>query len=78
MIIGGAKNPHRAVVAKDITDAILKTHANKGVSATYWKKEDQAHRLTEAYGGIREGGVWSAAASKVRIMFNRCKTRNLS
>lgn len=55
MIIGGAKNPHRAVVAKDITDTILKTHANKGVSATYWKKEDQAHRLTEAYEKAESG-----------------------
>lgn len=63
------KNPHRAEVAKDITDAILKSRAKKGTSATYWNKEDQARRLTEAYEKWSEkGGVWSAAAFKVRAI----------
>lgn len=66
MTIGGTKNPFRSEVARDITDAILKTRAKKDVSATYWNKEEQEKRLTEAYNKwSRKGGVWSAAAVRV-------------
>ncbi|KZP11522.1 hypothetical protein FIBSPDRAFT_756586, partial [Athelia psychrophila] len=63
VIIGGTKNPFRSEVAQDITDAILKTRAKKGVSATYWNRAEQERRLIEAYEKwSRKGGVWSAAA----------------
>ncbi|KAH9001813.1 hypothetical protein EDB86DRAFT_2827581 [Lactarius hatsudake] len=56
VIINGTKNPHRAEVAKDITDAILKKRAANGKGAEYWTKEEQ---------WSRKSGVWSAAASQV-------------
>lgn len=66
MTISVTKNPFRSEVAHDITDGILKTRAKKGVSATYWNKEDQEKRLTEAYEKwLRKGGVWSAAVVRV-------------
>jgi hypothetical protein len=53
-------------VAKDITDAILKARSGKGVSAMYWKKNEQEINLIAAYEKwLKKGGVWSAAADKV-------------
>jgi hypothetical protein len=60
------KNPHRAAVAKDITDAILKTRATGGAGATYWSQEEQEQCLTAAYDyWLKKGRVWSPAASEV-------------
>ncbi|EPQ51434.1 hypothetical protein GLOTRDRAFT_22104, partial [Gloeophyllum trabeum ATCC 11539] len=65
-IIGGTKNPLRAVVAQDISAAILKKGATKEAGASYWPKEDQEARITAAFDKwARHGGVWSAAASRV-------------
>ena len=66
VIINGTKNPHRSAVAKDITDAILKTHATDGKPATYWNKGEQESRLEAAYEKwLKHGKVWSVAASNV-------------
>ena len=68
VIVNGTKNPHRAEVAKDITDAILKKCAANGRGAKYWTKEEQARRLQHAFEKwLRKSGVWSAAASQVRV-----------
>ena len=66
VIIDGTKNPHRSMVAKDITDAILKTRATGAVAATYWDKGKQEEQLQAVYEKwLRKGKVWSAAASNV-------------
>ena len=66
VIIDGTKNPHRSAVAKDITDAILKTCATGGVAATYWDKETQERQIEMVYEKwLKKGKVWSAAASNV-------------
>ncbi|KAL6299496.1 hypothetical protein BKA93DRAFT_829872 [Sparassis latifolia] len=65
-IINGTKNPHRAAVARDIIDAILKTPANKHNPAVYWDQKEQEVRLIAAYEKWDEiGSVWTAAAVKV-------------
>jgi hypothetical protein len=64
------KNPRRSEVAKDITDAILKSRADGTVSAKYWDKGEQARRMQECFEKWLEvGTVWSAAASKVRVSY---------
>jgi hypothetical protein len=66
VVINGTRNPHRSAVAKDITDAILKTRATETAGATYWSQEEQETRLIAAYDKwLKKGGVWSAAASEV-------------
>ena len=68
VVLNGTKNPYRNAVALDIKNAILKTRAEKGTSATYWSQPEQEKRLEEAYQKwSRHGGVWSAAAAKVSI-----------
>jgi hypothetical protein len=49
VIINDTKNPHQSTVTKDITDAILKTHAAGDVLVMYWSKEEQESRLQAAY-----------------------------
>jgi hypothetical protein len=62
------KNPRRSEVAKDITDAILKSKADGTVSAKYWDKGEQERRMQECFEKwMKVGTVWSAAASKVRV-----------
>jgi hypothetical protein len=59
VVINGTKNPHRSEVASDISEAILKTKAGKGVSATYWSKDEQVTRLTAAFDKwAQKGSVW--------------------
>lgn len=66
VIAGGTRNPLRGAVAKDVTDAILKTRAINGLPATYWTQKEQEVKLDEAYEKwSKHGGVWSAAAPKV-------------
>ena len=73
VILDGTKNPHRSAVAKDITNAILKTRATGSAGATYWSQEEQESRLTAAYDyWLKNGGVWSAAASEVRSLPSCC------
>ncbi len=61
------KNPYRTQVANDIVDAVLKARAIKGVPAIYHSQPEQEKRLIEAYNKWDEhGGVWTAAAAKVR------------
>jgi hypothetical protein len=68
VIVNGTKNPHRAEVASDITDAILKKRAANGKGAEYWSKEEQISKLEAAFEKwTRKGGVWSAAAAQVRV-----------
>ena len=68
VIINGTKNPHRAEVASDITDAILKKRAANGKGAEYWSKEEQISKLEAAFEKWRRrSGVWSAAAAQVRV-----------
>jgi hypothetical protein len=68
VVINGVKNPHRSAVAKDITDAILKTRAVKGGSAEYWSKDEQILKLANVFEKwSAKGGVWSAAASKASV-----------
>ncbi|KAI1782147.1 hypothetical protein LXA43DRAFT_906615 [Ganoderma leucocontextum] len=62
----GAKNPHRAEVANDIVDAILKVRAANGVPAMYRPQAEQEERLVQVYNKWKEqNGVWTAAASNV-------------
>ena len=79
VILNGAKNPYRNTVAGDIKNAILKTRAEKGIPATYWSQSEQEKRLEEVYQKwSRHGGVWSAAAAKVRAyVANYIHYRNL-
>ena len=61
------KNPYRTEVANNIVDAILKVKAANGVPAVYRPQSEQEQRLIETYNKWNEhGGVWSAAAAKVR------------
>lgn len=53
-------------MAADVTNAILKMHAEKGKPAEYWDKNEQEERLTSMYNKwARKGTIWSAAAQKV-------------
>nr|VWO98010.1 Carboxylic ester hydrolase (EC [Ganoderma boninense] len=62
----GNKNAHRAEVANDIVDAILKSRAANGIPATYYPQPEQERRLLEAYDKWeKHGGVWTPAAAKV-------------
>ena len=66
-IIGGTKNPHRSEVAQDIVNAILKSPAKDKTPAMYWSQEEQEDRLKQAFDKwAAVGGIWSAAAQKVR------------
>ncbi|KAF9239575.1 hypothetical protein BU15DRAFT_46587 [Melanogaster broomeanus] len=66
VVLNASKNPHRVVVAADITNAILKTHATDGKGAEYWNKTEQEEKLIAAFDKWeRKGTVWSAAAQKV-------------
>ena len=65
-ILNPSKNPYRTVVAADVTNTILKTHAEKGKPAQYWNKDEQEERLISMYNKwASKGTVWSAAAQKV-------------
>lgn len=58
-------------VGKDIVNSILKKRSEKGTPAEYWEKEEQVERLKAAYEKwSNKGGVWSAAAPKVRDLSN--------
>ena len=61
------KNSYRTEVANDIINALLKVKAVNGVPAVYCPQPEQEKHLIEAYNKWNEhGGVWSAAAAKVR------------
>lgn len=65
--MNGTKNPYRGQVGQDIRDAIIKKRAEKGEPAMYWSQTEQESRLEHTYQKwSAHGGVWSAAASKVR------------
>ena len=67
MVANGLKNPHRAEVGRDISEAVLKHKADGGKPAVYWPHEEQITRLEAAYTKWdKKGGVWTAAAKKVR------------
>lgn len=69
-ILGGSRNTHRKEVLADIRNAIIKTPAQKNRPATYWSKPEQEIKIAEAYDKwLRFGGIWSAAAPKVRNIF---------
>ena len=69
MVINGTKNSHRAEVANDITEAILKKRATNKTGAEYWSKEEQASWLEGAFEKwSHKGRVWSAAASQVSVV----------
>ncbi|KAI1781856.1 hypothetical protein LXA43DRAFT_977872 [Ganoderma leucocontextum] len=64
-VMGGTRNPHRAGVGEDISNAIIKTKAHDGIPARYWSQEEQEERLVAAFEKwAAVGGVWSAAAEK--------------
>ncbi|KAI1781854.1 hypothetical protein LXA43DRAFT_907485 [Ganoderma leucocontextum] len=64
-VLGGTRNPHRAEVAEDVSNAIIKTKAHNGIPARYWSREEQVERLVKAFDKwAAVGGVWSAAAEK--------------
>jgi hypothetical protein len=66
-ILGGASNPNRGAVARDIVDAILVARAEKDKPAVYRKQTEQEERLQAVYEKwAKVAGVWSAAASKAR------------
>ncbi|KAF8959245.1 hypothetical protein BDZ97DRAFT_1667389 [Flammula alnicola] len=68
-IYGGTKNAHRREVLLDIRNAIIKNPAKPNQPATYWEQSEQETRITEAYDKwVQCGGVWSAAAPKVRSL----------
>lgn len=74
VVLNGTKNPHWNAVAYDIKNAILRTWAEKGVPATYWRQAEQERRLEEAYQKwSHHGGVWSVAAAKVHGWIVHCK-----
>ncbi len=65
--MNGTKNPKRAAVARDLSGAIIKSTANGKVPAVYWSQPEQEERLKDVFEKwSTEGGVWSAAAAKVR------------
>ncbi len=69
-VLGGMKNPVRKEVARSIVDAILKSTASDQAPARSWSQEEQERRLEEAYNKwVIKGGVWNAAAEKVRLSF---------
>jgi hypothetical protein len=70
-IINGARNPHRAAVATDVVDALLFSRADAKAKAKYRSQEAQVLRLQGMYEKwLMIGGVWSAAAQKVQILFH--------
>jgi hypothetical protein len=53
-------------VIHDITQAIIKTKAIKGVPATYWTHEEQIEKMQDMFDKwAKKGSVWSVAATKV-------------
>ncbi len=63
----GTKNPYRSKVANDIVEALLKARAAHGVPAIYRPQAEQEEQIIEVYTKWKEhGGVWTAAAAKVR------------
>jgi hypothetical protein len=77
VIVNGTKNVHRAEVASDITNAILKERAGNGKGAEYWSKEEQTTKLEAAFEKwTKKGGVWSAAAAQASHMLKKyiCQT----
>lgn len=71
VIVNGTRNPHRSEVAMDVRNAVLKTGSTPEKPATYYSKEEQAVRLTNAFEKWEtKGGVWSAAARKVMRLVN--------
>ncbi|KAF9525245.1 hypothetical protein CPB83DRAFT_870915 [Crepidotus variabilis] len=67
VILNGTRNPRRGKVLQDIRNAIISQPARGAKSPTrYYSKEEQATRLQSTYNHwLKEGGVWSAPASKV-------------
>ena len=66
-VLGGSKNPHRREVGEDISSALIKTKAHDGIPARYWSQEEQEDWLKHAFDKwAAVGGIWSAAAQKVR------------
>jgi len=65
VIMNGNKNPYKSMVAKDITESIIKEKSGKDTHAVYWEKDEQAARLSAAFQRWSEKDVWSAAAPKV-------------
>ena len=63
------KNPLRNSISKDITEAILKTHAMGGKNpqlATYWSHKEQKAWVEEVYQKyLKLGGVWLVAVVDV-------------
>jgi hypothetical protein len=66
--LGGTKNLHRAEVAKDVVNSILKTRANESGPgpATYWSKEEQEKLLDAAFQKwAKRGNIWSVASESI-------------
>ncbi|TFK92373.1 hypothetical protein K466DRAFT_480747, partial [Polyporus arcularius HHB13444] len=64
-VVNGSKNPHRAEVAHDLVDAIVKCTANNNAPAVYRSQSEQETRLQAVYDKwAAKKGVWTAAAAK--------------
>ncbi|KAH9939540.1 hypothetical protein B0H21DRAFT_698307, partial [Amylocystis lapponica] len=64
-VMNGTRNPLRGAVAHDLSDAILKSKADKHNLATYWSQSEQEQRLIAVYDKwSSNGNVWTAAAAK--------------
>ncbi|TFY51214.1 hypothetical protein EVG20_g11108 [Dentipellis fragilis] len=62
-VMNGTKNPFHMAVAQDITNAIIKTRADKYNKTEYRSQEEQERHLQAAYDKyVEKGGVWTAAA----------------
>ncbi|KAI1782658.1 hypothetical protein LXA43DRAFT_1103634 [Ganoderma leucocontextum] len=48
-VVGGSKSPHRGAIARDVVDAIVRSHAIEGRPAVHRAKEEQEERLEEMY-----------------------------
>ncbi len=69
VVLNGKKNPLIEAVAKDVSNALLKTRASGGNLAEYrdkYEAEAMLQMVFEKYSKI--GGVWTAAAAKVSSM----------
>lgn len=71
-IINNNRNLLKSRVQKDLTDALLVSHAESGMPAVYRNKDKQLALMQKAYQYFSDlGGVWTAALAKVS-MFPAC------
>ena len=62
----------RGTVAREIRDSLLKEVAAPNKPALYWSQEEQEEKLEATYEKwLLHGGIWSAAAPKVRRIFDQ-------